>query len=75
MGLAQGQSFTVLFGIGVALAVGSIPDALPAVVTTILSVGLGQHGEEERDHEVAAGGRDAGLDVGDQLRQDRHADA
>ncbi|GAA1974046.1 cation-transporting P-type ATPase [Terrabacter lapilli] len=39
MGLAQGESFTVLFGIGVALAVGSIPDALPAVVTTILSVG------------------------------------
>ena len=39
MGLVQGESFTVLFGIGVALAVGSIPDALPAVVTTILSVG------------------------------------
>ncbi|KQQ94198.1 ATPase [Leifsonia sp. Leaf325] len=39
MGLAQGESFAVLFGIGVALAVGSIPDALPAVVTTILSVG------------------------------------
>ncbi|HSP74893.1 MAG TPA: HAD-IC family P-type ATPase [Cryobacterium sp.] len=39
MGLIQGDSFTVLFGIGVALAVGSIPDALPAVVTTILSVG------------------------------------
>ncbi len=39
MGLAQGESFVVLFGIGVALAVGSIPDALPAVVTTILSVG------------------------------------
>ena len=52
MGLAQGESFAVLFGIGVALAVGSIPDALPAVVTTILSVGLDQHGQEERHHEV-----------------------
>jgi Ca2+-transporting ATPase len=39
MGLRQGQEFTALFSIGVALAVGSIPDALPAVVTTILSVG------------------------------------
>ena len=39
IGLAQGDSFTDLFAIGVALAVGSIPDALPAVVTTILSVG------------------------------------
>jgi Ca2+-transporting ATPase len=39
MGLRNGESFAVLFGIGVALAVGSIPDALPAVVTTILSMG------------------------------------
>ena len=38
-GLAQGQSFSVLFNIGVALAIGAIPDALPAVVTTILSMG------------------------------------
>ena len=32
-------------------------------------------GEGERDHEAAALDRDARLDVGDQLRQDRHADA
>jgi len=39
MGLAQGQDPAELFNIGVSLAVGSIPDALPAVVTMILSVG------------------------------------
>ena len=38
-GLAQGQDFNELFVIGVALAVGSIPDALPAVVTMILATG------------------------------------
>jgi Ca2+-transporting ATPase len=38
-GLARGKPFDSLFQLGVALAVGSIPDALPAVVTTILSLG------------------------------------
>jgi P-type Ca2+ transporter type 2C len=38
-GLAQGEDPKQLFNIGVSLAVGSIPDALPAVVTLILSVG------------------------------------
>jgi len=38
-GLAQGEDPKELFNIGVSLAVGSIPDALPAVVTLILSVG------------------------------------
>ena len=38
-GLAQGEDPKDLFNIGVSLAVGSIPDALPAVVTLILSVG------------------------------------
>ena len=38
-GLLQHEDPRTLFNIGVSLAVGSIPDALPAVVTLILSVG------------------------------------
>lgn len=40
IGLSQGGSFTNLFNIGISLAIGSIPDALPAVVTTILAMGM-----------------------------------
>jgi Ca2+-transporting ATPase len=39
VGLYQGESFSTLFNIGISLAIGSIPDALPAVVITILSIG------------------------------------
>ncbi len=39
MGLTRGEEFTPLFQLGVALAIGAIPDALPAVVTSILSIG------------------------------------
>lgn len=39
VGLSQGESFSTLFTIGVSLAIGSIPDALPAVVITILAIG------------------------------------
>jgi P-type Ca2+ transporter type 2C len=40
IGLSQGESFSTLFTIGISLAIGSMPDALPAVVTTILSFGM-----------------------------------
>ncbi len=39
IGLYQGESFNKLFNIGVSLAIGSIPDALPAVVISILAIG------------------------------------
>lgn len=39
IGLSQGQPFSSLFNIGVSLAIGSIPDALPAVVISILAIG------------------------------------
>jgi Ca2+-transporting ATPase len=39
LGLVEGEEFSALFTLGVALAVGAIPDALPAVVTSILSIG------------------------------------
>jgi len=39
LGLSRGVPFHVLFKTGVVLAVGAIPDGLPAVVTAILSIG------------------------------------
>ena len=40
IGIYQGGSFKTLFNIGISLAIGSIPDALPAVVTSILAMGM-----------------------------------
>ena len=39
LGLQQGQEFAVVFGAGVALAISAIPTGMPAVVTTLYSMG------------------------------------
>ncbi|MDY6793895.1 MAG: cation-transporting P-type ATPase [Actinomycetota bacterium] len=39
VGSIRGKPFNALFGMGVALIIGAIPAGLPAVVTTILSIG------------------------------------
>ena len=39
LGLSQGQTLETLFVAGVSLAIGAIPSGLPAVVTTLYSMG------------------------------------
>ena len=39
LGLSQGQTLETLFVAGVSLAIGAIPTGLPAVVTTLYSMG------------------------------------
>ena len=65
----------VLFLTAVAFAVSAIPTGLPAVVTAVLSDGTSDARRGRRDRQAPALGGDPRLDVGHQLRQDRHADA
>ena len=53
----------------------AIPTGLPAVVTMLLSFGTRDLRQEGRHRQAPAVRGDARLDVGDLLRQDRHADA
>ena len=75
LNLSRGETFTTVFTAAIAFAISAIPTGLPAVVTTILSLGTQMLAQRERDREAPALDRDARLDLGDQLRQDRHADA
>ena len=74
LGRARGQAWDHLFTAAVSLAIAAIPEALPTVTQTILSVGGAGPGQAQRDRAGPALGRDAGVHLGDQLRQDRHAD-
>ena len=46
LGLARGQSFDSLFLMGISLAIAAIPTGMPAVVTTLLSLGTQQLAEK-----------------------------
>ena len=50
------------------------PEALPTVLQVVLSLGSVELARPKRDREGPAVGRDARVHVGDQLRQDGHAD-
>ena len=75
LNLSRGDSFKLVFTAAIAFAISAIPTGLPAVVTTILSLGTQTARARERDREAPALDRDARLDLRDLLRQDRHAHA
>ena len=74
IGLVQGEDFTTLFTIGVSLAIGSIPDALPAVVTTILAIGTVAMAAKGAIIKSLPAVGDPGVHLGHQLGQDRDPD-
>ena len=65
---------TVLL-LGVSLAVAAVPEGLPAILSVVLAIGVQRMARRNADREEAVVGGDAGLGLGDLLRQDRHADA
>ena len=73
LGISRGDSTEAIFTTAIALALAAVPMAMPTVLQVILSKRIEGPGRPRRRREEPRLGRDAGLDVGDQLRQDRHA--
>ena len=75
IGQALGLPFweNLLFAIGIIVA--NVPEGLLPTVTLSLAMATQRMAQAQRAGAPPAGGGDAGLDHGDLLRQDRHADA
>ncbi|MDI6643582.1 MAG: cation-transporting P-type ATPase [Methanobacteriaceae archaeon] len=67
IGLSKGGSFKDLFNIGISLAIGSIPDALPAVVTSILAMGMVALAKKKCYHQEHAGSGNPRINISNQL--------
>ena len=74
VGLARGLPVIDMFMFGIALAVAVVPEALPAVVTISLAIGVRRMVKRNALVRRLPSRRDARQHVGHLLRQDRHAD-